>query len=447
MNRMSRLCAAGAWLSLGSLAATSSLNADYAASWIDPDTGHRIVQLSREPGTQSLYFTQNAYTKDGRLIVTTPRGQLELIDVNTGAITPIADPTPAPPPPAELIPERFAHLWGRMHVIETGHRTGSIFFTKGDLVYAMDPLTQTARRVAEVPKGRGGFAVITTVNADETMLAGSITFGQPPSPRREPPRPDRSRYLGGDNLPGKEEMMERRLAARLPMALFTIDLRTGRYREILHSTDWLNHIQFSPTDPTLLLFCHEGPWHDVDRIWFIRTDGSTAPTLVHKRMMRMEIAGHEFWSADGRWIWYDLQTPRGEDFWLAGYNVGTGQRIWYHLDRDRWSVHFNVSPDGTLFSGDGGSEDKNVARAKDGKWIYLFRPRRVPDLGTPKDQDALVQPGVFDYERLVNLKRHDYVLEPNATFTPDMKWIVFRSNMRGSVQVYAVEIAKAGQAR
>src|SRR5256885_6457748 len=25
---------------------------------------------------------------------------------------------------------------------------------------------------------------------------------------------------------------------------------------------------------SLLLFCHEGPWHKVDRIWTIRTDGS-----------------------------------------------------------------------------------------------------------------------------------------------------------------------------
>jgi oligogalacturonide lyase len=39
------------------------------------------------------------------------------------------------------------------------------------------------------------------------------------------------------------------------------------------ATDWLNHVQFSPTDPTLMMFCHEGPWHKVDRIWTIRTDG------------------------------------------------------------------------------------------------------------------------------------------------------------------------------
>jgi oligogalacturonide lyase len=30
-----------------------------------------------------------------------------------------------------------------------------------------------------------------------------------------------------------------------------------------------------------------------------------------------------------------------------------------------------------------------------------------------------------------------------VTFTPDAKWIVFRSNMHGAVHTYAVEVAKA----
>ena len=113
------------------------------------------------------------------------------------------------------------------------------------------------------------------------------------------------------------------------------------------------------------MFCHEGPWHKVDRIWTIRTDGSHI-TLVHLGAMTMEIAGHEFWSADGKTIWYDLQTPRAEVFWLAGYNVKTGARTWYHLQRNEWSIHFNVTRDGKLFCGDGGDEDQ-VAHAPDGQ--------------------------------------------------------------------------------
>ena len=41
------------------------------------------------------------------------------------------------------------------------------------------------------------------------------------------------------------------------------------------------------------------------------------------------------------------------------------------------------------------------------------------------------------------MSRHQYALEPNVNFTPDMKWIVFRSNMFGPSYVFEVEVAKA----
>jgi len=287
---------------------------------------------------------------------------------------------------------------------------------------------------------------VVTVNADETLLAGTITEGSVPD---EPPPPAASPtslgtnsrgQLGRDNYPGKGSMMERRLAAKLPMQLFVVDTRTGEMKTILRSTDWLNHVQFSPTDPTLLLFCHEGPWHKVDRTWTIRTDG-TALTQIHHRTMNMEIEGHEFFSSDGRTIWYDLQTPRSEVFWLAGYELATGRRTWYHLERGEWSVHFNQSPDGKLFAGDGGGPS-SVAAPGNGQWIYLFRPEMVPDRtdGALPNAAALIQPGVLRAEKLVNLARHDYSLEPNVTFTPDGRWVVFRSNMFGPTHVFAVEV-------
>jgi oligogalacturonide lyase len=223
-------------------------------------------------------------------------------------------------------------------------------------------------------------------------------------------------------------MMELRLAARLPMGLFVIDTKSGAVKTIHKATDWLNHLLFSPADPTLLMFCHEGPWHKVDRIWTIRTDGSHRQ-LMHARTMDMEIAGHEFWSADGRTIWYDLQTPKSVEFWLAGVGLGEppdAQRTRYRVAREQWSVHYNVSRDGALFAGDGGGP-RSVAAPGNGQWIYLFRPRG----------------GALEAERLVDLSRHDYQLEPNVTFTPDGNWIVFRSNMHGASHVYAVEVKKA----
>ena len=380
-------------------------------SWIDPATGHRVVRLTREPGSASLYFNQNGYTADGKKLVYTTPGGISVLDLATREARQVVE--------------------GRVRVIEAGRKTQRIYYIREGAVFSTDADSGETRRIGALPS----HGSVSTVNADETLLAGAYVEGQTPDLRLAP----QQQLHPLDQPRNKGEMMERRWAARLPMVLFTLDVRTGEIKTIYRSNDWLNHFLFSPTDPTLLMFCHEGPWHKVDRIWTIRTDGSGL-TKIHTRTMAMEIVGHEFWSADGKTIWYDLQTPRGEDFWLAGYNVGTGARTWYHLQRNEWSIHFNVSRDGSLFCGDGGDPGQ-VAKAPDGEWIYLFRPQLIENRGLA--EKGLIQPGVLHAERLVNMSKHNYRLEPNVSFTPDGRWVVFRSNMFGPVYVFAAEVAKA----
>jgi oligogalacturonide lyase len=389
----------------------ASAAAEPPRTWIDPDTGHRVVRLTNEPGSASLYFNQNGYTADGKkMVYTTPDG-ISVLDLKSYAAKSVVQ--------------------GGVRVIVTGRKTQNVYYSKEDAVYSTDLDTGARHEIAKLPP-RGAVA---TVNADETLLGGTFTegYGQEYNANR-PPQPQTL-----DQPRNKGQMMEQRLVAHLPMAVFTLNVKTGEVKVIHKGTDWLSHLEFSPADPTLLMFCHEGPWHKVDRIWTIRTDGSQL-TKIHTRTMAMEIFGHEFWSVDGKIIWYDLQTPRGEVFWLAGYNVETGERTWYHLQRNEWSIHFNVSRDGKLFCGDGGDEGQ-VARAPDGKWIYLFRAEPIQNRGVA--DKSLVNPGVFHAERLVNMSKHQYRLEPNVSFTPDQKWVVFRSNMLGPTYAFAVEVAKA----
>ena len=394
--------------------------------WTDPDTGHRVVQLSREPGSESLYFNLNPFTPDGKkMVITTPNG-IVLVNLETHAVEKIVE--------------------GRVHVIMVGHKTGIIYFgTTNRLVCAIDPKTKAVQEILKLQRGQE----VSTVNADETLLGGTFTersdwgtnkyFDGGPNRRA-------GDIQSADIQRGRKgEMMEERLAEHYPMELFFYNLATGETKKYNRCTDWFGHLQFSPTDPNLLMFCHEGPWHKVDRIWTIRTDG-TDLKLIHQRTMIMEIAGHEFFSADGKTIWYDLQTPRGEDFWVAGCEIATGKRTWYHLQRDEWGVHFNVSPDGKLFSSDGG-DDKMVAHADNGKWLYLFHPELLEDKSDGNlDTKNLIRTGVFHSEKLVNMSKHDYALEPNAMFSPDLKWLIFRSNLSGANQVYAVELKKADSA-
>lgn len=400
-------------LALSLLTGCATTHREPPKEWIDRDTGHRVVRLSQEPDSRSLYFHQNAYTQDGRMIFSSTNG-IFAVDLKTRAIEKLV-PSPA-------------------RVIQAGKKFGRVYYTKDRTLFSLDPATLVVKKIFSLPPHWS----INTINCDETLAAGTITETDEPErdPNKVSTHDDEIKFMKG-----KGAMMEERLAKKLPMELFVLDLQTGQVTwRGNRGTDWLGHLQFSPTDPQQLMFCHEGMWHDVTRTWLIRADG-TGLTNIHNRTMQMEIAGHEFWSADGSTAWYDLQTPRGQVFWLAGYDIKTGQRTWYNLTRDEWSVHYNCSPDGNLFAGDGGGPS-NVAHAEDGKWIYLFRPELTPNRMDDAASTNLIATGVFRSEKLVNLKTHNYLLEPNVTFTPDGKWIVFRSDMHGSPHIYAVEIEK-----
>jgi len=397
--------------------------------WRDALTGREIVRISREADTVSLYFNQNSFTPRGDMMaLSTPSGiaSVRLSDWSLRLV--VRDPA------AKLL--------------FVGRRTGRAYYSRtdkagGTRIFAADLDSGKVRQVARIADGS-----VSTINADETLLAGTVADrAMSLQPGGEGTRPGETAFAatGPDGRPlsyadAKEVRLDQRLEARIPMRVFTIDLHSGKQRTVVASTDWLNHVQFSPTDPTFLMYCHEGPWHKVDRIWTVRTDGSD-PRSVHSRTMNMEIAGHEFFSPDGRWIRYDLQTPRGEVFWLAGYEIATGRRQWLHVERNAWSVHYNQSPDGQTFSGDGGDATM-VAHAPDAKYLYLMRPRSVPDVAGihAANAAALIAPGALEVEKLVDLRGHDYKLEPNAVFTPDGQWLVFRSNLQGATHVYAVSL-------
>ncbi len=435
-----------AGLAMAGVLAAAPTKADESIpkSWIDKDTGHRVIRLSEEAGSRSLYFHQNAYSADGKSMVISvdnPKG-VAVVNLEDGSVKRIYED-----PDVGILfmgPSSRNVYVTRIEGAGTGEVVAKNELQQPTEVLAINIDSGKVKHVATVSRGK-----VHSINKDETLLIGA--FAEQEYSMESGPRHARfeARYEATDKngnpmsfADAKEVRINERLEARIPMQMFVVDTRTGEQRTIHQATDWLNHIQFSPADPNKIMFCHEGPWHKVDRIWTMNVDGSDIRKM-HTRTMNMEIAGHEFFDASGERIFYDLQTPRGEVFWLASVDVNTGKRVWRHMPRDYWSVHFNISPDGSLFAGDGGDEEM-VAHAEDGKWIYLFRDEPINDVAgiSAPDAKSLIKPAVLKAERLVNMENHDYRLEPNVTFTPDNKWVVFRSNMHGPVHVYAVEVAK-----
>jgi oligogalacturonide lyase len=464
-----------------------------------------VWRVSDEPNSGAFYFNVNEFTPDHKQMVYNSPDGIRVLDLATMTTTVlVANLPPPPPPPAAPAPATDAAAGGQAgqgarggrgggggaRAIVVGHKTNSVFFTRMDpvtrsnAVYKADTNTGAVTKLIDLPPR----VSISSVNADETLGAGTYNEsdcpgGDPNAPNAFPAAPTggfgrgvgaggtgaqaapaalaagqpaavnpaaANPTLGGANVQSDDKgaMMERRLAAHVPVVLFTIRLapgpngeKAGTIKMLLHSTDWVNHLLFSPSDPQLLMYCHEGMWQKVDRIWLIHTDG-TQNTLIHKRTMAMEIAGHEFWGLDGKTIWYDWQYPKGEDFFVASYNLETHKRVAYHLQRNEWSIHFNLTQDLDLFCGDGGDSGQ-VAQAPDGEWIELFRPQMIGGTEGALNDPNFFQPGVFHSEHLVNMAHQNYRAEPNPRFSPDKKYVFFTSNMFGRSYIFAVEVAKA----
>jgi oligogalacturonide lyase len=383
-----------------------------AHAWIDKDTNHQVIQLTLEPGSKGLYFNENAFTPDGKQMVYIAGQNIKAMELATYKTRLVAA--------------------GPFSALAVAHTSAAVYFTRpGDTgLYLAGINTERIIKIADLPAR----ATIDSLNADDTLAAGTYTETDVPEFSLDP-------SLKASSV--RAARADARLAAHIPMVLFTVDLKTGKVQTVLKSTDWISHVQFSPKDTHLLMYCHEGLWYKVDRIWTVRTDGNNN-RLIHQRTVNGEIAGHEFWDADGVTIWYDLQIPRGQNFYLASYNTDTGARKWYSVERDAWSIHYNATADDKLFCGDGG-DYAQVAKSKNGQWIELLSPRESP-VPTEIDQTTLVQSGFMVSKHLVNMSRQDYSLEPNVRFSPDKKWVIFSSNMSGSSYVYAVEVAEAATA-
>src|SRR3954462_10745568 len=95
---------------------SAQTNPEPPRTWIDSDTGHRIVRLTDEPGSASLYFNQNGYTSDGKgMVYTTPEG-ISVLDLATGVARNVVK--------------------DKVRVIVTGHKTPNVYYTKGAEVFA-----------------------------------------------------------------------------------------------------------------------------------------------------------------------------------------------------------------------------------------------------------------------------------------------------------------------
>ena len=376
---------------------TNSIPGEFA----DPETHLRILHLSRFPANYAgvVYFTYNTFAADSRIALIDSQYKdkwryLYTFDFGSMSVTP-------------LVTDRLT----QNQVVAA--KSGNVYFQAGNAAWVVALKGGTPRKLCGLPE-RWSPGIGFTVNADETLLLGGST--------------DTDKAAAAALKPGE--------VRNGPNVLFTINIKTGELKVVHRGDHWFGHVQFSPTDPDLCMFCHEGNWESVDRIWFINPSKSTISAdgkvtsnarIAYHRTEPREIAGHEFWRPDGKTVWFQ-QSFRGRTepgFFLTSLEVATGKTTQYTIPDGFRGIHQTFSPDGTFLISDGSGKGKSVLDK------YLSK------LTFPQDGSHR-----FKAVHLATLKANDYAIEPNPHVSPDNRWVIFTATLHGTPQAYAVELPK-----
>ncbi|MFA6775687.1 MAG: oligogalacturonate lyase family protein [Sphaerochaetaceae bacterium] len=244
----------------------------------DPLTGRMITKLTSKYQNYHLYFTENSFTTGDEEIVFLSSRPYEdrkcfnyfSMNLKSGVITQLTD---------------------EPNGIDNGH-------TK----------TPESRYLLYVCNNSSVLKLMDTKTGEATVMYVET------DPSYEIEQPSFScdhRYIGvvrneqpknsvGDNYTGFKETM---FATKISQIILIPIDQPGKPEVVWTDTHWIGHLQFSPQIPTLLSFCHEGPWNYVQqRIWLF--DTVTRMPVPCFRQKEDDSVGHEFWTRNNM-IFFD----------------------------------------------------------------------------------------------------------------------------------------------
>jgi oligogalacturonide lyase len=185
----------------------------------------------------------------------------------------------------------------------------------------------------------------------------------------------------------------------------------------------MTHVIIHPLDGNTVLYCHEGPWQLVQRMWVANVATDEVHPLVETQRL-LERAGHEFFTRSGRVGAQYSYRYRPDMPWLHHADLyvnpdGSDQRRYYYPYHR--PVHIHAHPEEHMAVGDTAQireDDPDYAR-----YIGLVR---------------------YDDERhravVGRLCRHDTSWRksshPHPVYTPDGKRAIWGSDLAGRMNVY-----------
>ncbi len=136
--------------------------------WIDPGTGHRVIRISDEDNSQSLYFHYNSYTEAGdKMIFGAPSGlwTVDLKSLGTGT------------PKLEWVVDGRST---RVSPVQMAYHSRNAYYTSGGVLYAVNIDTKASHPVYS--------GTPLAINSDETFVV-TIQNQTDPTGHVQPPTP------------------------------------------------------------------------------------------------------------------------------------------------------------------------------------------------------------------------------------------------------------------
>jgi oligogalacturonide lyase len=321
--------------------------------FIDDKTGRRITQLTSTGNNVHLYFTENSFDRHRNEIIfrsdraagvdkaphENPHYNLFRMNLDSGEIEQLTDEPFTVSGVTKTPDSRYI-----VYVTGTERR-------KGDTIKMLDTHTGENRVIYHETGGQ--------YNLGSPSIAanhGYIAFC----------RNENVEVPDGPNYTGFKERYYRVKDGRITVAY----LDGSGWFDIFRDTHQLGHFQFSPDDPTIGAFCHEGPWNLVtQRIWLI--DFASREVRPCYRQAEQDSIGHEFWTQDG-YMFFDNRGP-GHDGTITSHRtqavmtdvqvnenamipfvglVDRKGRLVRQIDMPYYCNHYHANPDNTVLVGD-----------------------------------------------------------------------------------------------
>lgn len=188
----------------------------------------------------------------------------------------------------------------------------------------------------------------------------------------------------------------------------------------------ITHASLMPGNGDLMIYCHDGPWHLVQRMWTARVSTDEIKPLIVQQH-NLEGVVHEFFTPSGRiGAQYSYRYKPDMPFFMfadifVDFDGSNEERYYYPYKRPG---HVSVNYNETLGVGD--------------------RAMLTPDM---KDSDRYVS--LIEYNKETHkaevslLCAHDTSGKKSAhvhpVFTPDGKHIIFSSDKEGKLNIYMAE--------